>query len=117
MSLTLARIGEVVTHPASRAAIGFVGGTALAAGTLLATRYAYDDEFSTRAGFNNPITLQYGIPAAAGVVALGTGLVLARPGEYREAWKGGMLLAGAGAGVAAGLLLVEPLVHQAVADQ
>jgi hypothetical protein len=117
MGLSLARIGEVVSHPASRAAMGFVASTTLVGGTLLATRYAYDDGFRQHAGFNNPISWEYGIPSVAGVAATATGLILARPGQYRDAWQGGMLLAGAGLGVAAGVLLAEPLVHGALVDQ
>jgi hypothetical protein len=117
MGLTLARIGAVATHPATRAAAGFVGASALAAGTVLAAQYGYGEDFSTGSGIPNPISWEYGVPAAAGVVAGVTGGILSRPGAYRDAWAHGTMLAGAGLGVAAGLFLVAPLAREVMADR
>jgi hypothetical protein len=117
MGLPLARIGSAIASPGGvRVAVGFVGGAALATGTIIATQYAYGEDLSKATGIPNPISWQAGIPIGAGVIGAVTGAVLARPGEYRAAWKGGAMLAGAGLGVAAGTLLLTPLARHVMAD-
>jgi hypothetical protein len=116
MTLVLARIGSVVSHPASRIAAGFVGASALAAGTVLAAQYGYGEDFTKGSGIPNPISWQFGVPAAAGGAAAITGAILARPGEFRAAWAHGATLAGAGLGVAAGIFLVAPLAREVMSE-